>query len=116
MKVILFASPGHVREEFLNYLRAQNQSADAPPALKAFMQEEKKFCLVRVSSGHRSALTEALRDPNVQKRMESARVANDVLCFEAFQKMMAKDPDRAVYGLDAVFYAIQDHQDDTLLL
>jgi len=116
MKVILFCSPGHVRDEFLNYMNAEVQSADANPALKAFMQERQKFCAVRTSSGLRPALQEALLDPQVQQRMASARVASDITVFDAFQGMMAKDPDRAMYGPDIVFAAMHDNAIDTLLL
>jgi protein pelota len=116
MKVILFCSPGHVRDEFLNYMNFEAQHADAAPALKAFMQERQKFCGVRTSSGLRPALQEALLDPVVQQRMASARVASDIATFDAFQAMMARDPDRAMYGPDVVFAAMQDNAIDTLLL
>eukprot|EP00672_Neobodo_designis_P016573 CAMPEP_0174829058 /NCGR_PEP_ID=MMETSP1114-20130205/1700_1 /TAXON_ID=312471 /ORGANISM="Neobodo designis, Strain CCAP 1951/1" /LENGTH=418 /DNA_ID=CAMNT_0016062797 /DNA_START=80 /DNA_END=1336 /DNA_ORIENTATION=- len=116
MKVILFCSPGHVREEFINFLNAEAQRADANPALKAFMQERQKFCTVKTSSGLRHSLQEALLDPQVQQRMASARVASDIAVFNAFQAMMASEPDRAVYGPDVVFAAMGDNVIDTLLL
>jgi protein pelota len=115
-KVILFCGPGHIRDEFIEYMAVEASRAEASPALKSFMAERAKFCSVKVSSADRSALQEALIDPNVQQRMQSARVANDLKAYDDFQTMMARDPDRAVYGAQAVFHAVQDHAVEQLLL
>lgn len=117
MRVVLVCSPGHVREEFMAYVMAQAAKAEAPPPVRALATEHKsKFVLCRVSTGHRSALQEALADPKIQQRLTEARAASDVKTFRDFQDMMAKEPDRCVYGVDGVFAAMHDQCIDTLLL
>lgn len=116
VKVILICSPGTVREELLAYLVQRGQSADAAPELKALLSQRSKFLLVKVSSGHRGALTEALADPVVVARMQTTKCAEDSRVWAAFQTMLNVDPDRVCYGPQLVHEAHATHSAVDVLL
>lgn len=115
VKVILVCSPGTVREEFMNFAFEQAQRADAGP-LRALLLNKAKLLPVKVSSGHKSAINEALADRIVMQRMEQTKSAEDVRVWQSFHEMMNVDPTRCCYTAQFVFEASKHSAIDALLI
>lgn len=103
-KVLLICSPGHVREEFLEYIKETGQRAELGP-LHTLYVNLSKVVLVKVSSNTIGGLREAFADPTVSAKMESTRCASDIRVWQTFQDTMNNDPDRCVYTPQFVYQA-----------
>lgn len=98
VKCVLVASPGFVREQFLEYMFRQAVKLD----IKLLMENRSKFLQVHSSSGHKYSLKEVLSDPSVTARLSDTKAAGEVKTLEDFYKMLQHEPDRAVYGIKQV--------------
>ena len=117
VKVVLLCSPGHVREEFMSFILTQAQRfSDVPGPMKTLLQNKSKFVLVKVSSGYKHSINEALADRNVVQRMQDAKCSNDLRVWQEFQDMMNTNPDRACYTPQYVFAAQSQGAIDKLLV
>jgi len=92
LKCIIIASPGFVREDFMEYIFIQNEEN------KPFIEHRGKFVSCRSSSGYKHSLMEVLQDPNVARRLEDTKAAKETKAFETFQNTLMEDSDRAFYG------------------
>jgi protein pelota len=115
IKVVLVCSPGHVREEFRSFVVSECTKAETGP-LRTVFANMNKFVLVKTTTGCKSAIQEALSDPNVLARMDCTKSAADVLAWQSFQDMMNNDPDRCVYTPQYVFEAEQRAAIEFMLL
>lgn len=104
VRLLLICSPGHVREEFLEYVKQACMHADQGP-LRTLQLNLSKVMLVKVNSNTVGGLREAFADPAVAHKMESTRSLTDIRVWQAFQDMMNTDPDRCVYTPQFVFHA-----------
>ena len=96
LKCIIIASPGFVREEFMEYMFIQNEEN------KKFIEHRAKFVSCRSSSGYKHSLMEVLQDPGVARRLEDTKAAKETKAFETFQQTLLDDGDRAFYGTKQV--------------
>ncbi|XP_043942523.1 protein pelota homolog [Protopterus annectens] len=98
VKCVLVASPGFVRDQFLEYMFRQAVKLD----IKLLMENRSKFIQVHSSSGHKYSLKEVLSDPSITARLADTKAAGEVKTLEDFYKMLQHEPDRAVYGIKQV--------------
>lgn len=104
IKVLLIGSPGHVREEFLEYARRACQAAEQGP-LKLLQTNMHKALLVKVNATTTDGLREALADPVVAQKMEATKASSDIRVWQKFQTTMNENPDCCVYTPQFVYHA-----------
>ncbi|KAJ3399675.1 hypothetical protein HDV05_001655, partial [Chytridiales sp. JEL 0842] len=112
VKVLLIASPGFYREQFLDYVKITATRTDA----KVILQNLPKFVLVHCSSGHKHALSEALSDPSVQNKLSDTKFSTEIKTMSRFYEMLAQDPGRAFYGYRHVNLATQKGAVETCMV
>ncbi|PVU85631.1 hypothetical protein BB560_002232 [Smittium megazygosporum] len=112
IKVFIIASPGFLREEFVEYFN----SAALRNEDKQIIENKSKIVLIHTSSGHKSALEEVLRDPVIVAKLATTKYALEVSTLDKFYKMMNSDPNRAVYGYKHVLKAADMGAIGTLLI
>eukprot|EP00053_Salpingoeca_punica_P009830 m.88437 g.88437 ORF g.88437 m.88437 type:complete len:423 (-) comp15185_c0_seq1:143-1411(-) len=112
VKCILVASPGFIRDQFLEYMFAKAVKTDN----KMLLENRAKFVSCHASSGHMQSLREVLANPAVTARLANTKAAGEVAALEAFFNMLKTDPDRAYYGYRHVLHANELNAIDTLLL
>lgn len=103
-RVVLLASPGTVRNEFLQYLKTTTQhDTDAERALAAFLP---KFMLIKVHNLSHDGIRQALSDPDAAAAFQSKRCQKDIQEWDRFQTTLNTNPDRCVYTPQMVFNAV----------
>ena len=112
IKCVVLGSPGFVKDDFFEYLKAESVRRDDRPLI----ENKSKFVLCRASSGHKHALEEVFSDPNVAAQMTETKVAKEVAILNRFMRMMDTDPDKAYYGYDHVAKANEQLSIDSLLV
>lgn len=112
VKCVLVASPGFVKDQFINYLFKEAVRQDN----KLLLEHRPKFMTVHSSSGHKYSLKEILSDPTVTSRLSDTKAAGEVKALEDFYKMLQHEPDRAFYGLAHVEKASEALAIDILLI
>ncbi|XP_012675966.1 protein pelota homolog [Clupea harengus] len=112
VKCVLIASPGFVKDQFVNYLFREAVRQDN----KLLLENRPKFVTVHSSSGHKYSLKEILSDPTLTSRLSDTKAAGEVKALEDFYKMLQHEPDRAFYGLGHVEKASEALAIDILLI
>ncbi|KAI8325843.1 protein pelota [Martensiomyces pterosporus] len=112
VKVVILGSPGFVRDQFYEYMMAQAVKTDD----KVIMENKSKFLLVHTSSGHKGALEEVMRDPQIKARLADTKSAQEVRALDGFYQMLNSNPDRAFYGFDDVRKAADNGAIGTLMV
>jgi protein pelota len=91
---VVLASPGFVKDEFLEHCLAESVRQDA----RDIIEHKSKFLCCHASSGYKHSLQEALADPGVAAQLADTKAAGEVQALADFNTMMGEDPDRAYYG------------------
>lgn len=112
VKCIIVASPGFVKDQFMNYIIQQAIKLDN----KIILENKGKFLLVHSSSGFKHSLKEVLTDPAVVSRISDTKAAGEVKALEAFFTILQTDPERAFYGKKHVIKANEAQAVETLLI
>jgi len=112
IKVIVIASPGFVKDQFLEYMFAEALRQD----IKQIIENKPKFLPAHSSSGHKHALNEVLSDPAVSVKLADTKAADEVRALDEFYNMLKNEPDRAFYGYNHVKLAQERMAIQTLLL
>ena len=112
VKAIIIASPGFVRDQFMEYMLAETIRKD----IRMVLENKLKFMLVHTSSGHVHALKEVLASEAVASKLADTKAAGEVRALNSFYEMMKMDPDRAFYGWKHVEAAQERQALGTLLL
>ncbi|KAJ2771616.1 Translation factor pelota, partial [Coemansia linderi] len=112
VKVVILGSPGFVRDQFFEYMMAQATKAED----KTTLENKAKFVLVHTSSGHKGALEEVMRDPQIKARLADTKAAQEVKAIDSFYQMLNNNPDRAFYGFADVRKAADNGAIGTLLV
>lgn len=94
IKCVVLASPGFVKDEFLEHCLAESVRQDA----RDIIEHKSKFLCCHASSGYKHSLQEALADPGVAAQLADTKAAGEVQALADFNTMMGEDPDRAYYG------------------
>jgi len=112
IKCILVASPGFVKDQFLEYMFSQAIKLDQ----KNITENKSKFLAVHSSSGFKHSLKEVLMDPAVTSRLTDTKATSEVRALESFYSMLQNEPARAFYGIDHVERANDLAAIDTLMI
>ena len=94
IKCVVLGGPGEIRTEFYNWLQkhvVQVHDQATQAALKTFVN-------VGTKDIHRDALNGLLTDDQVKRKIANTKCAQHAKAFDDFQKMIANDETRAVYG------------------
>lgn len=106
IRCLLIASPGFVKDQFANYLEQE----------KPAWYTTNRVILAHSSSGEKQALDECLTDPKVKEMLSSAEFSHDLHFLEEFFKILAVDPNRAIYSLIDVETATKAEAISTLII
>ena len=112
VKAVIVASPGFVKDAFLEYMISTAVKTDN----KVILDNRGKFLPVHSSSGFKHSLKEVLQEPQVQAKLADTKAAEEVRALEAFYKMLQSDPLRACYGFKHVTKAVEAQAVETLLI
>lgn len=112
LKVIILASPGYVKDEFLKFALLEASRRD----MRSLLENKSKFMLCHASSGHKNALEEVLSRPEVQTRLTNTKAVGEVQLLNEFNDMLKIDETRAVYGPSHVKFASDMGAIDKLLI
>ncbi|XP_018027579.1 protein pelota [Hyalella azteca] len=112
LKAVLVASPGFLREEFLNYLMKDATEKGN----KQILENRSKFVLVHSSNGFKHAIREALQDPAVAQRLSDVKAAGETRLLQQFLCLLGSTPDRAYYGYKHVKRAANNQAVEALLV
>lgn len=80
LKCVLIASPGFLKEQFLECLLEEAGKANN----KDIVQNRSKFLLVHSTSGYKHSLKEVLADPAVANRMADTKVEKNFKALYLF--------------------------------
>lgn len=95
IKCILVASPGFVKDRFIEYLWQQANKHD----IKTLLDCKEKFLLAHSSTGFKHSIREVLSDPLIQPKLEDTKAVQEVKIWNKFQDLLSNEPNRAIYGL-----------------
>ncbi|KAJ2792682.1 Translation factor pelota [Coemansia guatemalensis] len=112
VKVVILGSPGFVRDQFFDYMMAEAIKVND----RQIIENKPKFLLVHTSSGHKGALEEVMRDPQIKARLADTKSAQEAKAIDNFYQMLNNDPDRAFYGYDDVQKAAEHGAIGTLMI
>ncbi|EFN69659.1 Protein pelota [Camponotus floridanus] len=112
VKCVILASPGFVKDQFMDYMIQQAIKSDN----KIILENKSKFLLVHASSGFKHSLKEVLADPAVISRISDTKAAGEVRALESFYTTLQMDPARAFYGKKHIEKANTAQAVETLLI
>ncbi|KAJ2502959.1 Translation factor pelota [Coemansia sp. RSA 1972] len=112
VKVVILGSPGFVRDQFFEYMMAEAVKAED----RNILNNKAKFLLVHTSSGHKGALEEVMRDPQIKARLADTKSAQEARAIDKFYQMLNDEPDRAFYGYNDVCKAAENGAIGTLMV
>ena len=112
IKAVVVASPGFVKDAFLEYVFATAVKTDN----KVLLENKSKFIAAHSSSGFKHALKELLQDPAIQSKLADTKAAEEVRALQTFYKTLQADPLRACYGEKHVLKAVEAQAVETLLI
>ncbi|KAJ2667018.1 Translation factor pelota [Coemansia sp. RSA 1199] len=112
VKVVILGSPGFVRDQFFEHMMAEAVKAED----RDILTNKAKFLLVHTSSGHKGALEEVMRDPQIKARLADTKSAQEARAIDKFYQMLNDEPDRAFYGYDDVCKAAENGAIGTLMV
>lgn len=95
IKCILVASPGFVKDQFVEYMWRQAGKHE----MKQLLDSRQKFLLAHSSTGFKHSISEILSDPLIQPKLEDTKAVQEVKMWNRFQDLLSTNPDKAVYGL-----------------
>ena len=113
IKVIILASPGHVKDDFFNYIIEQIEKR---PELRHMKKIKNQFILVHSSSGHKHALSQVLADPGLQKKLIDTKAIQEVKVLNEFFMMLNNCSSKVFYTYDHVKEAQERGVIDSLLI
>lgn len=108
IKTVIIASPGFYKNQLYDYIIKQQH--------KKLIKNHQKIILLHASSGHKHALLEILKDPQVLEQLSSTKFAKETKALQKFFLMMENDPDRAYYGREHVSNAAEQGAIQVLLI
>lgn len=112
IKCILVASPGFVKDGFLEYTWNQASKLD----IKQLLDNRQKFLAVNSSTGFKHSIREILSDPSIQSKLEDTKAVQEVKAWDIFITLLDKEPNRAVCGLRNVDTANRNRAINCMML
>lgn len=112
IKCLIIASPGFLKEEFSSYMWSEASRL----GLRPLLDNKSKIVLAHSSNGHKHAIAEVLKDPELSNKLSDTKSVSEIRVLEQFHSLLMTDPDRAYYGIDHVRYAVSERAVQTLLI
>ncbi|XP_052801813.1 protein pelota-like [Mya arenaria] len=112
VKCVLVASPGFVKDQFMEYMLQQALKLD----YKVLLDNKSKFLLCHSSSGFKHSLKEVLQDPSIASKLADTKATSEVKSLDDFYQMLQNDPSRAFYGIKPVEKAAENQGVEVLLI
>jgi protein pelota len=130
VKAVIVASPGFVKDQFMEYFVAQVGKRELP----MLAENKDRFVKARCSSGHKHSLKEVLQDNSIMEQLkvsfafclllslfltplsQDVKAATEVAALQRFYETFNTDASRAAYGLKHVQAADEAAAVDVLLL
>jgi len=112
VKAVIVASPGFVKDQFMDYLMDQAARRD----LSSLIENKHRFVKAKCSSGHKHSLKEVLQDENIMEQLKDVKAASEVAALQKFYDTFNSDASRAVYGYAHVKAADEAAAIDVLLM
>ncbi|KAH7914228.1 eRF1 domain 1-domain-containing protein [Hygrophoropsis aurantiaca] len=113
LRVIVFASPGWVRDGVYDWMLGE-ASRKGDKILGKVLRE--KTLKVHISSPHVHSLVEVLKSPEIVSQLKETKFAREGVVLDKFFKMLGVDEMRAWYGPDHVCLAADRGAIGTLLI
>lgn len=95
IKCIVIASPGFVKDQFVEYMWQQASRME----LKVLLDNRQKFLVAHSSTGFKHSIREILSDPLIQPKLEDTKACQEVKMWNKFQNLLSSEPNKAIYGL-----------------
>lgn len=114
VKAVILASPGFVKDQFMEYM--VGQFSKKPAELQGLIDNRSRFVKARASSGHKHSLKEVLQDQSIMDSLKDVKAAGEVAALQRFYTMFNEDTKRAIYGLKHVQAADEAGAIEELLL
>lgn len=111
-RVIVIASPGFLKDEFLDFVL----TTAAARGLKDVADARDRFVCAHATGGHKHALAATLANPVVAARILHTRAASEGEQMGRFCRMLAEDSERAQYGWRHVRAAVSADAVERLLV
>ncbi|ODV90620.1 hypothetical protein CANCADRAFT_108508 [Tortispora caseinolytica NRRL Y-17796] len=112
LKVIIIASPGFVGQGLLKRIETNSLNLND----KEWIRAKEKILIVHTSTGHLSALNEALKTPEIVSQLADTQFAQESRALDRFMKIVAQDDTKAWYGPKEVTKAVEVGAVDVLLI
>lgn len=112
VKCVLVASPGFVKDGFMEYMLQQAMKLD----YKVLLENKSKFVMCHSSSGFKHSLKEVLQDSAVTSKLADTKATSEVKALDDFYQMLQTDPSRAFYGIKPVEKAAEQQAVEVLLI
>lgn len=112
VKCVLVASPGFVKDQFMEYMLQQAVKMD----YKVILENKSKFVMCHSSSGFKHSLREVLEDSAVASKLADTKATSEVKALDEFYQMLQNDPNRAFYGIKPVEKAAEQQAVEVLLI
>ncbi|KAI0982982.1 hypothetical protein GJ496_002397 [Pomphorhynchus laevis] len=106
VKVCIIASPGFLKEQFLEHMI--QMASKNPSNFKMFADNKDKFILAHSSNGFKSALNDILQDQSILKKMSSTKAVLQMRDLQYFYNLLYNEPEKAIYGLMSQIQAAND--------
>lgn len=95
IKCVIIASPGFVKDQFVEYLWQQATRRE----LKTLLDVRQKFLIAHSSTGFKHSIREVLSDPLIQPKLEDTKACQEVKIWNKFQTLLSVEPNKAIYGV-----------------
>lgn len=112
VKCVLVASPGFVKDQFMEYMLQQAVKMD----YKVILENKSKFVMCHSSSGFKHSLREVLEDSALASKLADTKATSEVKALDEFYQMLQNDPNRAFYGIKPVEKAAEQQAVEVLLI
>lgn len=94
LKAILLVSPGTTAKQLYDKIIGIAVQEQNKPLVKA----KTKFVIAHSSTGYLQGLEEALKSPEIQKKLSDTKFQRNIALFDEFSKLLNEDQGKAWYG------------------
>lgn len=122
VRVVLICSPSTIRDDFVAFMKTTVSTSDGSATndraivLKQIGRSFDKIVSVRVSTGYKSALRDALCQRDVVERMQNTKAAQSTEAWENFLRTMTRDSQKCTYTSQFVYTAVSSGAVETLFV
>lgn len=112
LKIIILCSPGFYAKTLFDKIIQFAQEEQN----KNLLNNKGKFLVAHCSTGYLQGITEVLKNPIYSSKLQDTKFSQEVLAIDRFLQHLNDDDDKAWYGEDEVFKAVDLGAVQTLLI